>query len=69
MDSDRSSDEVRLSDWEPTGWWRAVRLDTGTVWAESTDEADVRQRASLASMPVKVQRRMARTERRWEDAE
>lgn len=60
--------ELRATEWQPTGWWRAVRLDTGTVWAEATDEADVRSRAELASMPVVVQRRMQRIERRWEDA-
>jgi len=52
--------------YEPTGWWRAL-LPDGSLWCESSDEQEVRERASRRVGTV-VQRHMRRVDERWENA-
>lgn len=53
-----------LGPWAPTGWWRSL-LPDGSLWAESSSESDVRQRARRGG---NIQRHMRRIEEKWEDA-
>jgi hypothetical protein len=52
------------SGWERTSWWRV--LDENGVWAESSDEHEVRSRTRPGD---RIQVLMRRTEERWEDAD
>lgn len=40
-----------MSEWEVTKWWRVCSAD-GSVWAESSDEAEVRAAAAEIGQPV-----------------
>jgi hypothetical protein len=50
--------------WVRTGWWRAVASD-GSLWAESSDEQEIR---GLARSGDVVQAHERQTEERWIDA-
>lgn len=52
-------------DWQPTRWWRAIDPD-GRLWAESSNEAEIRARARPNDT---VQRLWERVDRVWRDAE
>ena len=52
-----------MSDWKPVGWWRAVASD-GSIWAEASDEHDIRSRARDGDT---IQRLVFRTEEKWVD--
>lgn len=55
-----------MAEWEATRWWRAV-LPDGSVWCESSSEAEVREAATEApQQPATVERLMRRTEQRWQ---
>lgn len=50
--------------WRPGRWWRAVAPD-GEVWAESSDEDDVRERARPGD---RIEREWRRAESEWRPA-
>lgn len=52
-------------DWQPTGWWRAT-LPSGKVWAESSNEAEIRQAAKDCPDRCLVERHMRRVDEYWE---
>ena len=56
--------DERMSEWERTRWWRAID-ENGRLWAESSDEQEIRGRARPGD---RVQVLMHREEERWEDA-
>jgi hypothetical protein len=47
--------------WYPTRWWRAVAPD-GSVWCESSNEQEVRERMRPGDTLLQLEER---TEQRW----
>lgn len=49
--------------WKPTRWWRSTLAD-GTLWCESSDEAEVRR--SISHIPdATIERLYQRVEEEW----
>jgi hypothetical protein len=55
--------------YEPTHWWRAVLVADGSIWAESSNEREVRRHAATAPSPAVVQHLWQRTESEWRRAD
>ena len=50
--------------WSPTKWWRVVMMD-GTVWAESSNEQEVRESATGCPGGGILQRLYERSHSEW----
>jgi len=61
---DMADQLLAVTEFTPTRWWRAVVPD-GTLWAEASDEADVRRRARPDDT---IQRLHERVDRVWIEA-
>jgi hypothetical protein len=48
-------------EWWPTRWWRVVLKD-GTLWCETSDEAEARERIPKGA---KLQHMFQKTKREW----
>lgn len=53
---------MKIENYSPTGWWRVVGPD-GELWAESSDEVEIRQRIRPGDI---IQRHMRHVKERWE---